>query len=34
MFDVGPYDDIIRQGIVGSKFFFAPQQEAIMSVVY
>ena len=33
MFDVVPYDDIIREGVVGSKFF-AHQQEAVMTMVY
>jgi hypothetical protein len=31
--DVVPYDDIIRQGMVGSKFF-ACQKEALMTMVY
>ena len=31
MFDVVPYDDIIRQGIIGSKSF-ARQQETVMTM--
>ena len=33
MFELVPYDDIIRQGIVGSELF-ARQPEAIMTMVY
>ena len=33
MFNAVPYDDIIRQGMVGSKFFDR-QQEIIMTMVY
>ena len=33
MSDLVPYDDIIREGMVGSKFLFR-QQEIVMTMVY